>query len=541
MPAADFAAAQRRIAARRAQRALTQNTSSTPSHAQTPTLPFPLNHLTTTCLSTWTAICGRSGTRPSFRVGQVDASLLDAELLSLLSTQVNDALKYHGTHVAASYAAEIQLALSAVLFKLSVWDHDATYGALLQGLRYADARCEGPGGAAPRKWQKGVLALVDVGGRYVWGRWEAWLAQAGEEEEGGYDAQHGGSGRLAFWRRATEVLGTAHDVASLAGFLVFLLNGRYRTLTDRVLRLRLTPSAHATSREVSFEYLNRQLVWHAFTEFLLFLLPLVGIARWRRILSRAVRRVKSTLLTLLGRSSTSTSSSSSTTNNNNGDDDTDPEKKGEFAFLPQRTCAICYSSSTSVDPSNPTSPSTSGGVIGSAATDITNPYEAIPCGCIYCFTCLAQHIAAEEGEGWMCLRCGEVVRECRAWGGDVLPARRKVGDDAEGEGERGKSVIFAQVERSDDGDDAGGDTGEEALRRVDPRAEGDGEDGAVEVSSAALLEKTRGLDLGESLAFTESEAWGRESEEDEDEQSEEYDEDEEVEGEELEELEDYEA
>ena len=65
------------------------------------------------------------------------------------------------------------------------------------------------------------------------------------------------------------------------------------------------------------------------------------------------------------------------------------------------------------------------GVVGSAQTDITNPYEAIPCGCIYSFVCLAQRIEAEEGEGWTCLRCGEVTKECKPWNGDVLEVEEK--------------------------------------------------------------------------------------------------------------------
>ena len=60
------------------------------------------------------------------------------------------------------------------------------------------------------------------------------------------------------------------------------------------------------------------------------------------------------------------------------------------------------------------------GVIGSAQTDITNPYETVECGCIYCFVCIASKLEAEEGEGWTCLRCGEDVKGCRAWSGDVV-------------------------------------------------------------------------------------------------------------------------
>ena len=96
---------------------------------------------------------------------------------------------------------------------------------------------------------------------------------------------------------------------------------------------------------------------------------------------------------------------------------------GELFFLPERTCAICYHDQ------NPTSTSeneamavsgASGGVVGSAQTDITNPYETIPCGCIYCFICIATRLEAEEDDGWICLRCGKLVKECKPWSGDVL-------------------------------------------------------------------------------------------------------------------------
>src|SRR5579859_3061152 len=93
----------------------------------------------------------------------------------------------------------------------------------------------------------------------------------------------------------TSILSTTHSLAAFASFLVFLVNGRYRTLLDRVLRVRLAPPTSQINREVSFEYLNRQLVWHAFTEFLLFILPLVGISRWRRWLARLWRKTKSVM------------------------------------------------------------------------------------------------------------------------------------------------------------------------------------------------------------------------------------------------------
>lgn len=230
--------------------------------------------------------------------------------------------------------------------------------------------------------------------------------------------------------RISSIVSTTHSMAAFASFLVFLYNGRYRTLLDRILRLRLAPPSSQVSREVSFEYLNRQLVWHAFTEFLLFLLPLVGVSRWRRWLARAWRRTKSLI--------------------KSGGDEDDGETKsgGELAFLPERTCAICYQDQ------NPTSTSeneimavtgASGGIIGSAQTDVTNPYETMPCGCIYCFVCLASRLEAEEGEGWICLRCGKLIKECKPWDGDVLEGVGKQGNNS------GKTVNFSDEDEKGQG------------------------------------------------------------------------------------------
>lgn len=297
-----------------------------------------------------------------------------------------------------------------------MWDHNASYGATLQNLCYTDARHRGPVLVPPTRWQKVLYGIFTVGGRYGWSKWEDWLADkdAGYEEviqdhvyRRAYEAdQDKSSAKVRVLSKITSLALTTHSLAAFVSFLVFLVNGRYRTLLDRILRLRLAAPSRNVNREVSFEYLNRQLVWHAFTEFLLFFLPLVGISRWRRWLSRAWRKAK-----ILA------------TNESSREDEM--SSKGELAFLPERTCAICYHDQ------NPTSTSeneimaisgASGGVVGSAQTDITNPYETIPCGCVYCFVCLAKRLEAEEGEGWICLRCGGLVKECKPWSGDVLGA-----------------------------------------------------------------------------------------------------------------------
>ena len=40
---------------------------------------------------------------------------------------------------------------------------------------------------------------------------------------------------------------------------------RFRTLADRIFGLRLISARRHFQREVSYEFMNRQMVWHAFT------------------------------------------------------------------------------------------------------------------------------------------------------------------------------------------------------------------------------------------------------------------------------------
>lgn len=208
MTSPNFAAAQQRVLERhrvhesqaRGFAAARQQSPPFPTLAR---LPYPLSRASDAGGALWDTLKGREGTRPAFRVGQVDAELLDEELLELLKGQVGEALKYFGVryhqpfhmvyfnsngdlfqpHIRDDYSPEILLALRAILFKLSVWDHNASYGAALQNLRYTDARAKGSDQRLPSTVQKLLYGFFTVGGRYAWEKWESWLV----DQEGGYD------------------------------------------------------------------------------------------------------------------------------------------------------------------------------------------------------------------------------------------------------------------------------------------------------------------------------------------------------------------
>lgn len=97
MTSKEFLLAQTRIAARRQQ----QGHHAPTSHSPRTRSPYSLEGLQEASAVTWSKIRGREGTWPAFRVAQVDAELLDEELLELLKAQVAEGLKYFGVRDSA--------------------------------------------------------------------------------------------------------------------------------------------------------------------------------------------------------------------------------------------------------------------------------------------------------------------------------------------------------------------------------------------------------------------------------------------------------
>ena len=245
-----------------------------------------------------------------------------------------------------------------------------------------------------------------------------------------------------------------HTLLGLLNFVAFLWSGRwatvsscmslwlisvwfrYRTLADRLLQMQLVPSRGQVKRDISYEFMNRQMVWHAFTvsidsfhryfwhiisiqEFLIFLLPLLHGRSARRRLNKLFSYLNPSKLVSfiptanrLRPSSLQNSSLSSA------------KRRGKFWSLPVDQCAICAeNASFSFNVSESASMFTTLAPHASFAAEdpereppaypINIPYIA-SCGDSYCYTCLTERlmrIAHDVGEehGWECLRCTEEV------------------------------------------------------------------------------------------------------------------------------------
>ena len=103
MASDDFAAAQKRILARQHARA-TESQARVEERKQRAIAlraRFPVPGIERG-LQAWDRLNNSEGTRPAFRAGQLDAELLDEELLELLKGQVGEGLRFFGVYLSHS-------------------------------------------------------------------------------------------------------------------------------------------------------------------------------------------------------------------------------------------------------------------------------------------------------------------------------------------------------------------------------------------------------------------------------------------------------
>eukprot|EP01097_Dermamoeba_algensis_P003049 TRINITY_DN222_c0_g1_i1.p1 TRINITY_DN222_c0_g1~~TRINITY_DN222_c0_g1_i1.p1 ORF type:complete len:249 (-),score=21.35 TRINITY_DN222_c0_g1_i1:168-914(-) len=228
------------------------------------------------------------------------------------------------------------------------------------------------------KQQKFLYALILIGGGWGWqriNRWWADISGAGETE-GERRNPTESDFQLSHYSRSIWMfllyLDAVYKAASLLNFLVFLIDGRYASLITRVLGMRLVFAHPSTVRQVNFEFMNRQLVWHGFTEFLLYLMPLINIDRIRNFVRRR----------LLPRRKAAASPNLGTQSSINVNENLQ-EERGRQIIVENSTCQSCQSNPPNVP-------------------YITN------CGHLYCYFCILLLVHQEGGEA-ECLVCNQYV------------------------------------------------------------------------------------------------------------------------------------
>ncbi|KAJ1921557.1 peroxisome assembly protein (Peroxin-2) [Mycoemilia scoparia] len=189
------------------------------------------------------------------RVNKLDADLLDDEIFGMLNEHLKSAFALIKPQFFDKYKPELTALLQSIIFGLSVASSKrATYGQQLQNLKY-----KSPGLVTRRLY---LFGLITIGGQYGWTRLNQYLLERGWADLPPNTWRH----RIHSLIDKSEKL---FKILSLANFLAFLANGRYKTFIERLLSLKLVYARPQLVHSVSLEFLNRQMVWHAFTTKLL--------------------------------------------------------------------------------------------------------------------------------------------------------------------------------------------------------------------------------------------------------------------------------
>ncbi|XP_006583059.1 peroxisome biogenesis protein 2-like isoform X2 [Glycine soja] len=291
------------------------------------------------------------------RVNQVDAARLDVEMSAMLKEQLVKVFLLMKPGMLFQYEAELDAFLEFLIWRFSIWVDKPTPGIALMNLRYRDERAVEPrdkGMKSELVWRDldslllrsfGIVLPLLVASIYGLAYNPSLLFVDGVIL----------SRPLArrLWILIQRIEGI-YRAASFGNLLIFLCTGRYRNLIERALRARLVYGSPNMNRAVSFEYMNRQLVWNEFSEMLLLLLPLLNSSSVKNLL-RPFSKDKSS---------------------GSAEDGT--------------ACPICQATPTI-------------------------PYVALPCQHRYCYYCLRTRCAAAPS--FRCSRCSEPVVAMQRLGG----------------------------------------------------------------------------------------------------------------------------
>ncbi|XP_053106211.1 peroxisome biogenesis factor 2 isoform X2 [Hemicordylus capensis] len=203
---------------------------------------------------------------PVLRISQLDALELNKALEQLVWTQFTRCFHGFKPGLLARFEPELKAFLWLFLWRFTIYSKNATVGQAILNIQYTNDLSQVQKYQALSKHQKLWYLICTVGGK--------WL------EERCYDLFS--SHPLESFRKTKHFINLVVGLLKLCellNFLIFLQKGKFATITERILGIRSVFCQPQTIRQIGFEYMNRELLWHGFAEFLVFLLPLINMQK----------------------------------------------------------------------------------------------------------------------------------------------------------------------------------------------------------------------------------------------------------------------
>lgn len=218
------------------------------------------------------------------RISQLDALELDSALEQLLWNQFSQCFQNCRPGLLTPLEPELRALLHLLLWRFTLYSSSATVGQSLLSLRYHNVLSSSSRYRTLSRRQKLGLALLTAGPRWLQERSHSLLLCLGLGSGGpvpGGLLQQG-------LRNCMTLVSSIAQLSNLINFLVFLRMGRHPVLAERIVGARAVFSKPNVVRDVTYQYMNRELLWHGFAEFLIFLLPLINTRKLKATVSSIV-------------------------------------------------------------------------------------------------------------------------------------------------------------------------------------------------------------------------------------------------------------
>ena len=200
------------------------------------------------------------------RVSQLDALELDEEIVAMLWSQLSNCARHFSANTLYTIKPEVMALLRLLVWRYSLLVTGATFGQQMLGLTYSRSY----NSSAPVSRAKRItLVGLQVFAEWIHERWGGLLPWLSQEK----------GAALCKLVSYTELL---LKTVTLLNFINFLLRGIYPTLFQRLLGLGMSHTRRQISQIPAFAYMNREILWHGFAEFIFTILPLINVARLRR-------------------------------------------------------------------------------------------------------------------------------------------------------------------------------------------------------------------------------------------------------------------
>lgn len=189
------------------------------------------------------------------RVSHLDAQYLDAEIHDLLKTNLLDSLRYTGLQLYTKLEPEVDALLRWLVASLTIVRSRTSVGQQLLQMKYSDT-------VSRRVLSRYTLVLVFF----------PWLQKRCMDIVRFFIKDEDERIAASLWVNRVEVV---YKIFYVVNLLVFLREGYYSTLEERLYELRPVPTVPPHLRQISFSFFSRELLWNSFAELLGSVLPLI--------------------------------------------------------------------------------------------------------------------------------------------------------------------------------------------------------------------------------------------------------------------------